>query len=77
MWHRWLNWAAIALVGSFGLIWLGVVIFATESSALWARLAQAAFGLLLIGWAAQKSAIMVGATDDPETVHDDQASETT
>jgi hypothetical protein len=35
MWQRGLNWAAIALVGIFGLMWLGVVVFADVTSAPW------------------------------------------
>lgn len=59
MWQRGLNWAAIVLVGIFGLTWIGVVVFADDTSVLWARIAQVAFGLLLAGWAVQKAAIMV------------------
>lgn len=58
MWQRGLNWAAIVLVGGFGLMWLGVVIFAIDSTAAWVRIVQAAFGLLLAGWALQKTASM-------------------
>ncbi|WP_084965991.1 hypothetical protein [Thermoactinospora rubra] len=59
MWHRGLNWAAIALVGSFALIWLGVVIFAADASAMWVRLAEGAFALFLAGWAVQKAVLML------------------
>lgn len=59
MWQRGLNWAAIILVGGFGLMWLGVVIFATDVTAIWVRVAQVAFGVLLAGWAVQKTALMV------------------
>lgn len=61
MWQRGLNWAAIVLVGGFAIIWLGVVIFATETASVWVRVAQAAFGLLLAGWAVQKTALMIRA----------------
>ncbi|MEV0587319.1 hypothetical protein [Nonomuraea sp. NPDC050310] len=54
-----MNWAAIALVGGFGLIWLGVVLFATDTAGMWVRLAQAAFGLFLAGWAVQKTMVMI------------------
>ncbi|WP_327089627.1 hypothetical protein OIE66_03110 [Nonomuraea sp. NBC_01738] len=54
-----MNWAAIILVGGFGLMWLGVVIFATDVTAIWVRVAQVAFGVLLAGWAVQKTALMV------------------
>ncbi|GAA4098895.1 hypothetical protein GCM10022248_83030 [Nonomuraea soli] len=59
MWHRGLNWAAIVLVGGFALTWLGVVVFAADASALWVRLAQAAFGVFLVGWAIQKTVVMI------------------
>ncbi|GAA0950560.1 hypothetical protein GCM10009560_70190 [Nonomuraea longicatena] len=59
MWQRGLNWAAIVLVGGFGLMWLGVVIYVADTSAPWMRLAQAAFGLLLAGWAVQRATVMM------------------
>jgi hypothetical protein len=59
MWQRGLNWAAIVLVGGFGLMWLGVVIYVADTSTLWMRLAQAAFGLLLAGWAVQRATVMM------------------
>jgi hypothetical protein len=63
MWQRGLNWAAVILVGTFGLMWIGVVIYADESSAPWIRISQAIFALLLFGWAVQKAiALIVGKT---------------
>ncbi len=61
MWQRGFNWAAIVLVGGFGLMWLGVVIYAADASAPWARVAQAVFGVLLAGWAVQKATVMIRA----------------
>jgi H+/Cl- antiporter ClcA len=59
MWQRGLNWAAILLVGTFGLMWVGVVVYADHSSAPWMRVVQIVFGLFLLGWAVQKAATMV------------------
>lgn len=59
MWQRWGNWAAIALVGGFGLVWVGVVIFAIEATPTWVRLAQTAFGVMLTGWAGHKAVGLV------------------
>ncbi|MER7368966.1 hypothetical protein ACI2LC_26580 [Nonomuraea wenchangensis] len=59
MWQRRLNWAAILLVGIFGLLWVGVVLY-TDDSAPWMHVAQIVFGFLLIGWAVHKAvALMV------------------
>lgn len=60
MWQRGMNWAAIALVGIFGLMWLGVVVYADVASAPWIRVAQAVFALSLLGWAAWKTVVMIG-----------------
>lgn len=60
MWHRGMNWAAIALVGIFGLMWLGVVVYADVTSAPWMRVAQAVFALFLLGWSAWKTVVMIG-----------------
>ena len=54
MWKRGLDWAALALVWWFGVMWLGVVIFATPHSPLWLRLLQGLFGVFLIGWSCWK-----------------------
>jgi hypothetical protein len=59
MWQRRLNWAAILLVGTFGLIWVGIMIYADNSSPQWMRAAQILFGLVLLGWAVQKAAMMI------------------
>ncbi|WP_239130388.1 hypothetical protein [Sinosporangium siamense] len=54
-----MNWAAIALVGGFGFLWLGVVVFAAVDSTAVARLAQGAFGIILMSWALHKTALML------------------
>lgn len=59
MWQRGLNWAAILLVGTFGLTWVGIVICADDTSGPWMRAAQILFGLLLLGWAIQKAVVMI------------------
>ncbi|GAA3202990.1 hypothetical protein GCM10010486_86490 [Nonomuraea roseoviolacea subsp. carminata] len=59
MWQRGLNWAAVAFVGIFGLMWVGVVIYADAQSALWMRAGETIFGLLLTGWAVQRAAKMI------------------
>ncbi|MEV0389844.1 hypothetical protein [Nonomuraea sp. NPDC050643] len=59
MWQRGLNWAAVILVGIFGLMWVGVVIYADQSSAPWMRVAQVVFGIVLLGWAVQKAVLML------------------
>ncbi|MDA0636858.1 hypothetical protein OUY22_25905 [Nonomuraea sp. MCN248] len=48
------------LVAVFNLMWLGVVIYADVTSTLWSRLTQAAVALLLLGWAARRTAQMIG-----------------
>ncbi|SEN82192.1 hypothetical protein SAMN05660976_08398 [Nonomuraea pusilla] len=60
MWQRGLNWAAILFVGIFGVMWIGIVVYADQTSAMWMRVVQAVFGLLLLGWAGLKAAMMVG-----------------
>jgi hypothetical protein len=69
MWQRGLNWAAIVLVGGFGLTWLGAVMYADGATALWIRVVEAAFGLLLIGWAVHKAALMFGKARVHERFH--------
>ncbi len=39
-------------------MWLGVVTYTAEATALWMRVAEAVFGLLLTGWAVRKAALM-------------------
>ncbi len=60
MWQRGLNWLAIILVGLFGLMWVGIVIYADPGSSLWMRVVQVVFGLLLLGWAVQKAFRLAG-----------------
>ena len=59
MWQQGLNWAAVVLVGIFGLMWVGIVIYADQGSSLWMRIVQVVFGLLLLGWAVQRAVRMV------------------
>ncbi|MED7929883.1 hypothetical protein SMD20_36995 [Nonomuraea sp. LP-02] len=59
MWQRRLNWAAILLVGIFGLLWAGVVLYADDSPP-WMHVAQVVFGILLIGWAVHKAVALMG-----------------
>ncbi|MEV4061468.1 hypothetical protein [Nonomuraea dietziae] len=62
MWQKVGNWAAVALVGGFSLLWTGVVLFAVEPSPDWVRVTQVAFGVLLAGWAAHKTSSMLRRT---------------
>lgn len=55
MWIRGLNWGAVAFVAMFGVLWLGVVVFAATTTPGWLRAVQAAFSVCLIGWAVRKS----------------------
>ncbi|MEV4117130.1 hypothetical protein [Nonomuraea sp. NPDC049695] len=66
MWQRGLNWAAVALVGIFGLMWVGVVVYADQGSSLPMRIVQVVFGLVLFGWAGYKAFSMVSRTYDEE-----------
>ncbi|WP_235031048.1 hypothetical protein [Nonomuraea solani] len=50
---------AVILVGTFGLMWVGVVIYADQTSAFWMRITQVIFGFLLLGWAVQKAVVMI------------------
>lgn len=59
MWQRGLNWAAIILVGVFGVLWAGVVIYADHGSTFWMRVVQVVFGGALLGWAVQRAVWMV------------------
>ncbi|MFC4532399.1 hypothetical protein [Sphaerisporangium dianthi] len=62
MWTRGLNWAAVTLVALFGMLWLGVVVFAATTTPGWLRAVQIAFSACLIGWAARKSMSLIRAT---------------
>ncbi|GAB2965176.1 hypothetical protein ACFMQL_08315 [Nonomuraea fastidiosa] len=59
MWQRGLNWAAVVLVGLFGLMWVGIVIYADLGSPLWMRVVQIVFGVLLFGWAVRKAFLLI------------------
>ncbi|MFC4587524.1 hypothetical protein [Sphaerisporangium corydalis] len=59
MWERGLNWGAITLVAVFGLLWLGVVVFAATTAPGWLRAAQAVLSIGLIGWATKKSLLLI------------------
>lgn len=62
MWQRGMNWGATTLVGVFGVLWIGVVVFAVAEGPMWARLGQGAFGGFLIGWALHKAALLLRTT---------------
>ncbi|MEV0823229.1 hypothetical protein ACWDA3_18245 [Nonomuraea rubra] len=59
MWQRGLNWTAIVVVGIFGLMWVGIVIYADKGSPLWMRIVQVIFGLLLLAWSVRKTVHML------------------
>ncbi|MCW2878052.1 MAG: hypothetical protein JWQ95_2152 [Sphaerisporangium sp.] len=59
MWEQRMNWAAVTLVAAFGLLWLGVVVFAATTTADWLRAVQGVFSLCLIGWAIRKSLLLM------------------
>ncbi|MGW0199338.1 hypothetical protein [Nonomuraea sp. NPDC003201] len=40
-------------------MWVGIVIYADQSSSLWMRAVQVAFGILLLGWAVQRAVVML------------------
>jgi hypothetical protein len=61
--QRGLNWAATTLVGVFGFVWIGVVVFATVDAPTWARVGQVSFGACLIGWALYKAAQLLRRTE--------------
>ncbi|WP_344480307.1 hypothetical protein [Nonomuraea monospora] len=47
------------MVGIFGLMWVGIVIYADQGSPFWMRVVQVIFGLLLLAWAVGKAARML------------------
>ncbi|MEU4836172.1 hypothetical protein [Streptosporangium sp. NPDC023615] len=59
MLQRGLNWAAATLVGVFGFVWTGVVMFAAVETATWAWIGQLSFGLFLICWGSYKVSTLV------------------
>ncbi|MFC7388112.1 hypothetical protein [Sphaerisporangium rhizosphaerae] len=59
---RGLNWAAVTLVAVFGMLWLGVVVFAATATPGWLRAIQIVFSVGLLGWAGRKSLSLIRAT---------------
>ncbi|MEV7011803.1 hypothetical protein [Streptosporangium sp. NPDC051022] len=59
MWRRGLDWGATTLVGVFGVLWIGVVMFAVAEGPMWTRLGQGLFGTFLIGWALHKAVLLL------------------
>lgn len=59
MWRRGLNWGATTLVGVFGVLWIGVVVFAVTDGPVWGRLGQGAFGVFLVGWSLRKATLLL------------------
>ncbi len=59
MWRRGLDWGAATLVGSFGVLWVGVVVFAVAEGPMWTRLGQGGFGTFLIGWSLYKTYLLL------------------
>ncbi|MEV4567120.1 hypothetical protein AB0K12_25415 [Nonomuraea sp. NPDC049419] len=50
---------AVVLVGLFGLMWVGIVIYADQGSPGWMRVVQIVFGVFLLGWAVRKTYLMI------------------
>ncbi|MFI6456564.1 hypothetical protein ACIBF6_34010 [Streptosporangium amethystogenes] len=59
MLQRGLNWAAATLVGVFGFVWTGVVMFAAVETSAWTWIGQASFGAFLTCWALYKVSLLV------------------
>jgi len=59
MLQRGLNWAAVVLVGVFGLMWVGIVVYADLASPMWMRIVQVVFGVLLFAWAVRKAFLLI------------------
>ncbi|MFD1940339.1 hypothetical protein ACFSKW_53660 [Nonomuraea mangrovi] len=55
MWRTATDWAALALVTGFAVLWTGVVVFAADTTPAWIRAAQVLFGVLLAGWSVHKA----------------------
>ncbi|MGR6914777.1 hypothetical protein ACU635_11060 [[Actinomadura] parvosata] len=55
-----MNWTAIVVVGIFGLMWVGIVIYADQGSPLWMRIVQVIFGLFLLAWSVRKAVTLLG-----------------
>ncbi|NJP96868.1 hypothetical protein HCN51_46865 [Nonomuraea sp. FMUSA5-5] len=60
MWQRGMNWTAIVVVGIFGVMWVGIVIYADQGSPLWMRIVQVIFGLFLLAWSVRKAVTLLG-----------------
>ncbi|AQZ68923.1 hypothetical protein BKM31_52330 [[Actinomadura] parvosata subsp. kistnae] len=59
MWQRGMNWTAIVVVGIFGVMWVGIVIYADQGSPLWMRIVQVIFGLFLLAWSVRKAVTLL------------------
>lgn len=59
MWQRGLDWGATTLVGVFGILWIGVVVFAVAEGPMWTSLGQCVFGAFLIGWSLHKAFLLL------------------
>ncbi|WP_240973980.1 hypothetical protein [Nonomuraea composti] len=55
-----MNWTAIVVVGIFGVMWVGIVIYADQGSPLWMRIVQVIFGLFLLAWSVRKAVTLLG-----------------
>ncbi|MEU7900999.1 hypothetical protein AB0B45_50275 [Nonomuraea sp. NPDC049152] len=55
MWRTAGNWAALALVAGFAVLWTGVVVFVADTTPAWIRAAQVLFGVMLAAWAVHKA----------------------
>ncbi|WP_230465807.1 hypothetical protein [[Actinomadura] parvosata] len=54
-----MNWTAIVVVGIFGVMWVGIVIYADQGSPLWMRIVQVIFGLFLLAWSVRKAVTLL------------------
>ncbi|MFF5206907.1 hypothetical protein [Streptosporangium sp. NPDC000396] len=46
----------------FGVLWIGVVVFASIDAPKWTRIGQVAFGAFLMGWALYKASVLLRLT---------------